>query len=82
MPESYDHNEHGMITHVHIYTHCSKNSFEVRAGLTFSFGYFKTIVWNNPDERKFYLTGIDGYTLFIDDRVSSAHAATYKNYGG
>ena len=70
MPEeAYDPNEHGMITHVHIYNQYTKEGFCVKAELTFSFGFFKTITWNDPNERKFYLTGIDGYTFFIDDRI-------------
>ena len=68
---TYNPDEHGMITHVHIYNQYTEDGFCVKAGLTFSFGLFKTITWNNPDERNFYLTGIDGYTLFIDNRVRS-----------
>lgn len=81
--ECYNCDEHGYITHVHIYeSHTPEEGHCIKAGLTFSYGFFKTIVWNNDSEREFYISGITGYTLFIDDRISLSHAATYKNGGG
>lgn len=76
MPEKYNY-EYGRITHVHIYPSYD-DPVVIKAGLTFASGEFRAITWSDNFERQYYLPGIDGYTLFIDDRVSPAHAATYR----
>ena len=61
----YDVSRDGVITAVRIYY---KNGPTPYAGLAFSHGGFVTIQWTNVEQRMEYMSGINGYTLFYDER--------------
>lgn len=57
----YDVNKHGVVIVIKI-----TNNF--KAEIKTAFGFTKTIDWINIVERKNFESGINGYTLFYDER--------------
>lgn len=61
----YDIMKDGIVMAVHIYTDEYETPY---AELIFAYGGKATIQWNSADQRNEYMPGIDGYTLFYDER--------------
>lgn len=67
-PNNYDPILHGDVEVIRIFY--SKNCLkDILAELRFCFGGSTIIEWTNPDEREKFEEGINGYTLFLDERV-------------
>lgn len=56
---------HGSVVAIRIYL---KDGFQPMAELAFAFGGTKIISWVSVADRKKYEEGINGYTLFYDER--------------
>lgn len=67
-PNNYDPILHGDVEVIRIFysENCLK---DILAELRFCFGGTTIIEWTNPDEREKFEEGINGYTLFLDERV-------------
>ena len=61
----YDVKRDGVVDAVRIYIDEYATPY---ADLVLSFGGVRTICWTNIEQRKEYLPGITGYTLFYDER--------------
>lgn len=59
---------HGTIEVIRIF-YSENATRDILAELRFCFGGTTIIEWTNPDEREKFADGIDGYTLFLDERV-------------
>ena len=67
-PNNYDPILHGDVEVIRIFY--SENCLnDILAELRFCFGGTTIIEWTNPDEREKFEEGINGYTLFLDERV-------------
>lgn len=65
---SYNTIKDGAVIAIRIYKDCS-GIFPL-ADLRLAFGGIKTIRWDCPSEREVYKDGINGYTLFYDERIT------------
>jgi len=65
--DSYDPAIQGAINAIRLYTDYSEG-YDIKAELAFAFGGSTTISWITPTEREVYEPGINGYTLFFDER--------------
>lgn len=65
MAMKYDPMKDGAVVAIRIYFEGDRNPM---AQLAFAFGGTATIDWVNPDQRKVYESGINGYTLIYDER--------------
>lgn len=67
-PNNYNPILHGDVEVIRIFysENCLK---DILAELRFCFGGTTIIEWTNPDEREKFEEGINGYTLFLDERV-------------
>jgi len=63
----YDLSKMGAINAIRLYTDYSEG-YDVKAELAFAYGGSNTISWIRPAEREIYEPGINGYTLFFDER--------------
>lgn len=63
--KNYDPTKYGAVVAIRIYL---KNGHQPEAELVFAFGGTETIHWDVPSEREKYASGINGYTLFYDER--------------
>lgn len=59
---------HGTVEVIRIF-YSENATRDILAELRFCFGGTTIIEWTNPDEREKFADGIDGYTLFLDERV-------------
>lgn len=59
---------HGTVEAIRIF-YSENTTRDILAELRFCFGGTTIIEWTNPDEREKFADGIDGYTLFLDERV-------------
>lgn len=59
---------HGTVEVIRIF-YSENATRDILAELRFCFGGTTIIEWANPDEREKFADGIDGYTLFLDERV-------------
>lgn len=67
-PNNYDPILHGDVEVIRIFY--SENCLnDILAELRFCFGGTTIIEWTNPDECEKFEEGINGYTLFLDERV-------------
>ena len=64
----YDPIIHGAVEAIRIF-YSENATMDVLAELRFCFGGTTIIEWTNPDEREKFAEGINGYTLFLDERV-------------
>ena len=64
----YDPIIHGAVEAIRIF-YSENTTKDILAELRFRFGGTTIIEWTNPDEREKFADGIDGYTLFLDERV-------------
>ena len=62
----YNPRKDGVITAIRIYN--DKGKIFPMAELAFAFGGKATIEWTNPEQRKSYKDGINGYTFIFDER--------------
>lgn len=62
----YNLTKDGTVIGIRIYF--KKNTFTPLADLKFAFGGTATIDWCNVNQRREYESGINGYTLFYDER--------------
>lgn len=67
-PNQYDPIIHGAVEAIRIF-YSENATMDVLAELRFCFGGTTIIEWTNPDEREKFTDGINGYTLFLDERV-------------
>lgn len=67
-PDHYDPIIHGTVEAIRIF-YSENATRDILAELRFCFGGTTIIEWTNPDEREKFADGIDGYTLFLDERV-------------
>ena len=67
-PNQYDPIIHGAVEAIRIF-YSENATMDVLAELRFCFGGTTIIEWTNPDEREKFVEGINGYTLFLDERV-------------
>lgn len=67
-PNQYDPIIHGAVEAIRIF-YSENATMDVLAELRFCFGGTTIIEWTNPDEREKFSDGINGYTLFLDERV-------------
>ena len=67
-PNQYDPIIHGAVEAIRIF-YSENATMDVLAELRFCFGGTTIIEWMNPDEREKFADGINGYTLFLDERV-------------
>ena len=61
----YDVSRDGVISAVRIYY---KNGSTPYADLALAYGSMVTIQWTSVEQRREYMSGINGYTLFYDER--------------
>ena len=64
----YDPIIHGAVEAIRIF-YSENATMDILAELRFCFGGTTIIEWTNPDEREKFAEGINGYTLFLDERV-------------
>ena len=64
----YDPIIHGAVEAIRIF-YSENATMDVLAELRFCFGGATIIKWTNPNEREKFAEGINGYTLFLDERV-------------
>ena len=67
-PDHYNPIIHGTVEAIRIF-YSENTTKDILAELRFCFGGTTIIEWTNPDEREKFADGIDGYTLFLDERV-------------
>ena len=67
-PNHYNPIIHGIVEAIRIF-YSENATRDILAELRFCFGGTTIIEWTNPDEREKFADGIDGYTLFLDERV-------------
>lgn len=67
-PDHYNPIIHGTVEVIRIF-YSENTTKDILAELRFCFGGTTIIEWTNPDEREKFADGIDGYTLFLDERV-------------
>lgn len=67
-PDHYDPIIHGTVEAIRIF-YSENATRDILAELRFCFSGTTIIEWTNPDEREKFADGIDGYTLFLDERV-------------
>lgn len=67
-PDDYDPDHHGPVEVIRIF-YSENDPKDILAELKFCFGGSTIIEWTNPDEREKFEEGINGYTLFLDERV-------------
>lgn len=65
-PNNYNPILHGDVEVIRIFY---SENWNILAELRFCFGGTTIIEWTNPDEREKFKEGINGYTLFLDERV-------------
>ncbi len=61
----YDPMKHGAVVAIRIYYEGDRSPM---AEIITAFGYSKTIAWTHVDSKKEFECGINGYTLFYDER--------------
>lgn len=66
--EEYNPINHGIVIAIRIFT--DENGINPMAELAFAFGGTTIIAWNEPAQRKLFKDGINGYTLFFDERCN------------
>jgi hypothetical protein len=74
---SYEPSKNGVITAIRIYY---LNDRTPMAQLVFAFGGTVTIEWTNPEQRNIFKDGINGYTLFFDEREKADFESFIKLY--
>ena len=67
-PDHYNPIIYGTVEAIRIF-YSENATKDILAELRFCFGGTTIIEWTNPDEREKFADGIDGYTLFLDERV-------------
>lgn len=71
----YDVKRDGIVNAVRIYYKSGSTPY---ADLAFSYGGMVTIQWTNVEQRTEYMSGINGYTLFYDEREKAEFKAFIK----
>jgi hypothetical protein len=64
---TYDPKRDGGVIAIRIYEE-EGNETHPQADLVFAFGGTRTITWTNMEERESFHEGINGYTVFFDER--------------